>query len=117
MDDSSTADGGDMVNYSAFSNLLENKEMVRVLDVLLRDSYVYLEVEDITRRAKVTTEEAERSLQMLKRIGLLDVKKDSSSNIGYKIDKSNEIIDSLETAQTRLVKHTKEILKEKEKID
>ena len=92
---------------SAFVRLLETKARVKMLDVLMRDSYVALDQTELAERAGVDQSTVSRNVEVFEDLGVVEVFDGRPTE--YQIDLENSVVQALRQAQTGLLEHTQRL--------
>lgn len=94
----------EVAENSAFVRLLETKARVKMLDVLLRHSYVSLSQSEIAERAGVNQSTVSRNVGVFDDLGVIEVSDGHPTT--YRVDRESSLVQSLQTAQTTLLEYT-----------
>lgn len=92
---------------SAFVRLLETKARVKMLDVLMRDSYVALDQSELAERAGVNQSTVSRNIEVFEDLGVVEASEGRPTE--YRVDLDDSVVEGLEQAQTGLLKHTRRL--------
>jgi DNA-binding transcriptional ArsR family regulator len=92
---------------SAFVRLLETKARVKMLDVLMRDSYVALDQSELAERAGVNQSTVSRNINVFEDLGVVEASESRPTE--YRIDLDDTVVQGLRQAQTGLLKHTRRL--------
>ena len=92
---------------SAFVRLLETKARVKMLDVLMRDSYVALDQGELAERAGVDQSTVSRNIEVFEDLGVVEVSEGRRKE--YRVNLEDSVVQGLRQAQTGLLKHTQRL--------
>lgn len=92
---------------SAFVRLLETKARVKMLDVLMRDSYVALDQTELAERAGVNQSTVSRNIEVFEDLGVVEVSDGRPKE--YRIDLEDSVVQGLRQAQTGLLEYTRRL--------
>lgn len=101
------SESDELAEHSAFVRLLETKTRVKVLDVLMRHSYVPLTESEIADRAGVDQSAVNRNIDVFVDLGVVAVNDGWPTE--YRVDRESEVVQGLEAAQTNLLEHTERL--------